>query len=419
MGIIYLAVSRLLNGAIGLVVVFLMSNYFSAEEYGLFGLLFATMTAISALCFSWMGAYFLRFANVGMHGPSIFHLTLLSLVGLFLCLTFAYLGRVSWGILEISLIGFGSVAVGCFYVTQEYLAGRQLYRSYFSVSFVRFCLALGFVGITMVFMPDLKIIIFVLSVAMLLPSLIVLFYQPYFSTAASNFRDFISLNPTQLTSISRYSFPFVAISLSAALMGLVDRYIIEHFLGLHSVGLYIGAHDLTTQIMAAATSVLVSRFLPPSAMAFETQGVSREFSRIFFRRAVFMLLAIFVLTAMCLIFAPITYLRLLAQEAQEAADAFYIMTILGTGILAVNTILFLIVLMLQKRTMAIFMVSIVSLITSVICNMLLVPLLGLPGAAMSFVLACGVGLTVAMRETIGFWKSVLLANNIFVFPLKR
>ena len=84
---------------------------------------FATMTAISALCFSWMGAYFLRFANVGMHGPSIFHLTLLSLVGLFLCLTFAYLGRVSWGILEISLIGFGSVAVGCFYVTQEYLAG--------------------------------------------------------------------------------------------------------------------------------------------------------------------------------------------------------------------------------------------------------------------------------------------------------
>ena len=132
-----------------------------------------------------------------------------------------------------------------------------------------------------------------------------------------------------------------------------------------------------------------------------------------------MLLAVVVLTAMCLIFAPITYLRLLAQEAQEAADAFYIMTILGTGILAVNTILFLIVLMLQKRTMAIFMVSIVSLITSVISNMLLVPLLGLPGAAISFVLACGVGLTVAMRETIGFWKSVLLANNIFVFPLKR
>lgn len=174
MGIIYLAVSRLLNGAIGLVVVFLMSNYFSAEEYGLFGLLFATMTAISALCFSWLGAYFLRFANMGMHVPSIFHLTLLSV--LFLCLAFVYLGRVSWGILEISLIGFGSVAVGCFYVTQEYLAGLQLYQSYFSVSFVRFCLALGFVGITMVFLPDLKVIIFVLSVAMLLPSLIILFF---------------------------------------------------------------------------------------------------------------------------------------------------------------------------------------------------------------------------------------------------
>lgn len=202
-------------------------------------------------------------------------------------------------------------------------------------------------------------------------------------------------------------------------MGLVDRYLIEHFLGLHSVGLYIGAHDLTTQIMAAATSVLVSRFLPPSAKAFETQGVSREFSRIFLRRAFLMLLAIVVLTAMCLIFAPIAYLRLLAQEAQQAANGLYIMTILGTSILAVNTILFLIVLMLQKRTLAIFMVSIVSLITSVICNMLLVPWLGLPGAAISFALACGAGLIVAMRETTGFWKSVLPANDIFVFPVKR
>ena len=112
-------------------------------------------------------------------------------------------------------------------------------------------------------------------------------------------------------------------------MGLVDRYIIEHFLGLHSVGLYIGAHDLTTQIMAATTSVLVSRFYLLARWLLKhkgCQGIQRD---IFQNMAVFMLLAIFVLTAMCLIFAPITYPRLLAQEAQEAADAFYSLDYLG------------------------------------------------------------------------------------------
>ena len=57
-GTIYLAVSRLLNGAIALVVVFLLSNYFSAEEYGLFGLIYSTLTVISTFCYAWLGAYF-------------------------------------------------------------------------------------------------------------------------------------------------------------------------------------------------------------------------------------------------------------------------------------------------------------------------------------------------------------------------
>ena len=122
-GTIYLAVSRLLNGAIALVVVFLLSNYFSAEEYGLFGLIYSTLTVISTFCFAWLGAYFLRFTKVSSHARSIFQLTLVSFAGMLVCLGVIYFIRATWGIYEIAIIGFGAVAVGFFYVTQEFWPG--------------------------------------------------------------------------------------------------------------------------------------------------------------------------------------------------------------------------------------------------------------------------------------------------------
>ena len=120
------------------------------------------------------------------------------------------------------------------------------------------------------------------------------------------------------------------------------------------------------------------------------------------------------LVTFCLLAAPDTYLRILAPEAQKIAHTFYILTILGTGILSLNTLMFLTVLMLQKRTHVIFLASIVSLVTNVICNIYLVPTLGLPGAALAFVVASIAGLIVALWATLEFWKTVLWKNFILV-----
>lgn len=408
----------MLNGAIALVVVFLLSNYFSAEEYGLFGLIYSTLTVISTFCFAWLGAYFLRFTKVSSHARSIFQLTLVSFAGMLVCLGVIYFSRATWGIYEIAIIGFGAVAVGFFYVTQEFLAGRQLYRSYLLVSVARFCLAVSLVGLIMYAGRHLGAIIFMLAAAMIVPSLYVFFRYGYRWFSGLKITEFLTVDKSQMANIARYSLPFVATSLSAALMGLADRFVIEQFLGLRAVGLYIGAHDLTFQIIGAATSVLVSRILPPSAVAFEAQGLSKDFSRIFLRRVLIMLMAMVGLVVFCLLAAPDTYLRILAPEAQKIALSFYVLTILGTGILSLNTLGFLTVLMLQKRTQIIFLVSIVSLVTNVICNIFLVPTLGLPGAALAFVLACAAGLMVSLWATAEFWKTVLCENHITLARLK-
>ena len=408
----------MLNGAIALVVVFLLSNYFSAEEYGLFGLIYSALTVISTFCFAWLGAYFLRFTKVSSHARSIFQLTLVSFAGMLVCLGVIYFSRATWGIYEIAIIGFGAVAVGFFYVTQEFLAGRQLYRSYLLVSVARFCLAVSLVGLIMYAGRHLGAIIFMLAAAMIVPSLYVFFRYGYRWFSGLKITEFLTVDKSQMANIARYSLPFVATSLSAALMGLADRFVIEQFLGLRAVGLYIGAHDLTFQIIGAATSVLVSRILPPSAVAFEAQGLSKDFSRIFLRRVLIMLMAMVGLVVFCLLAAPDTYLRILAPEAQKIALSFYVLTILGTGILSLNTLGFLTVLMLQKRTQIIFLVSIVSLVTNVICNIFLVPTLGLPGAALAFVLACAAGLMVSLWATAEFWKTVLCENHITLARLK-
>ena len=99
---------------------FLLSNYFSAEEYGLFGLIYSTLTVISTFCFAWLGAYFLRFTKVSSHARSIFQLTLVSFAGMLVCLGVIYFSRATWGIYEIAIIGFGAVAVGFFYVARVF-----------------------------------------------------------------------------------------------------------------------------------------------------------------------------------------------------------------------------------------------------------------------------------------------------------
>ena len=48
----YLAAARALNGGISLLIVFVLSNYFTPEEYGRFGLIHSAYVTISTFCFS-------------------------------------------------------------------------------------------------------------------------------------------------------------------------------------------------------------------------------------------------------------------------------------------------------------------------------------------------------------------------------
>ena len=90
------------------------------------------------------------------------------------------------------------------------------------------------------------------------------------------------VDTTQIASVLRYSAPFVAVSLTLAVINVADRLVIGHVLDLKSVGLYIGAQDLTMQIIGASAGVLLLRTAAPSMRAFDGQGITRVTARAFY-----------------------------------------------------------------------------------------------------------------------------------------
>ena len=117
--------------------------------------------------------------------------------------------------------------------------GASIVSKLLLVSLARFCLALGLVSVVMYVAPLMTAFISVLAAAMIVPSLYVFFRYGYRWLSELQIKDFLTADKSQIANITRYSLPFVAASLSAALMGLADRVVIEQFLGLRAVGLYI------------------------------------------------------------------------------------------------------------------------------------------------------------------------------------
>ena len=93
----------------------------------------------------------LQFTKVSTHARSIFQLTSFSFACMLVCLVAILVARLGGMKLRLSVSVPSQLA---FLMLCRFLAGRQLYRSYFLVSLARFCLALGLVSVVMYVAPN-------------------------------------------------------------------------------------------------------------------------------------------------------------------------------------------------------------------------------------------------------------------------
>ena len=404
---IYLAAARALNGGISLLIVFVLSNYFTPAEYGRFGLIHSAYVTISTLCFFWLGAYLFRFSDVSQTRTSLLQLVLISgfiMVGIVLALAlFGFAPTYGDGL----IIALGAMALGGFSAVQEFLAGRQYYRQYFLSSGLRFGLAAALVFLALMYLRDPMAVMLAVIFALAVPAVIM--FAVHGAGATLGTRGGMGrVDANQMASVLRYSAPFVAINLTNAVINVADRVVIGQVLDLQSVGLYVGAQDLTMQIIGASAGVLLLRIAAPSMRDFDGQGMSRATARAFVRRMALAGGGFLGLIAACLVLAPQTYLLLLAPEAQKAAQNFYGLMTIGGGVFFLTTLIFHTVLMIEKRTHIMASASLIVLFANVAGNLVLVPGYGLTGAAAALLVSSLLGLVYSAFMTRKFWRSTVV-----------
>ena len=404
---IYLVAARALNGGISLLIVFVLSNYFTPAEYGRFGLIHSAYVTISTLCFFWLGAYLFRFSDVNQTRTSLLQLVLISgfiMVGIVLALAlFGFAPTYGQGL----IIALGAMALGGFSAVQEFLAGRQYYRQYFLSSSLRFGLAAALVFLALMYLRDPMAVMLAVIFALAVPAVIM--FAVHGASATLGARGGMGrVDANQMASVLRYSAPFVAINLTNAVINVADRVVIGQVLDLQSVGLYVGAQDLTMQIIGASAGVLLLRIAAPSMRDFDKQGMSRATARAFVRRMALAGGGFLGLIAACLVLAPQTYLLLLAPEAQQAAQNFYVLMTIGGGVFFLTALIFHTVLMIEKRTHIMASASLIVLFANVAGNLVLVPGYGLTGAAAALLVSSLLGLVYSAFMTRKFWRSTVV-----------
>ena len=404
---IYLAAARALNGGISLLIVFVLSNYFTPAEYGRFGLIHSAYVTISTLCFFWLGAYLFRFSDVSQTRTSLLQLVLISgfiMVGIVLALAlFGFAPTYGDGL----IIALGAMALGGFSAVQEFLAGRQYYRQYFLSSGLRFGLAAALVFLALMYLRNPMAVMLAVIFGLAVPAVIM--FAVHGAGATLGTRGGMGrFDANQMASVLRYSAPFVAINLTNAVINVADRVVIGQVLDLQSVGLYVGAQDLTMQIIGASAGVLLLRIAAPSMRDFDGQGMSRATARAFVRRMALAGGGFLGLIAACLVLAPQTYLLLLAPAAQQAAQNFYVLMTIGGGVFFLTTLIFHTVLMIEKRTHIMASASLIVLFANVAGNLVLVPGYGLTGAAAALIVSSLLGLVYSAFMTRKFWRSTVV-----------
>lgn len=189
-----------------------------------------------------------------------------------------------------------------------------------------------------------------------------------------------ALDPPLLLSMLRYAAPLVIYDLSGVLLNLGDRFFIEAMLGAQALGLYAAAYNLCDYASILLLTSLNQALTPICLKIWETEGPTA--TRDFIDRALhsYLLAGAAMLAAMSAMGADA--LSLLATERYRDA-AIIIPTVMGALLLCGCVPLLGMGLTLAKQSGRLTGMILFSAAVNLALNALLIPSLGLMGAALA------------------------------------
>ncbi len=420
---------RGIPGVINFVSISLFTACIAPSEYGEFAIAFAIISFFNTVFFSWIRLSCVRFYPAAVDnselpafyssiGAGVFISTLFSSV-IFLILLYSGIFEFENGTFPLVIL-VAIFSQGFFEIGQEYFVS-VINPSRYSISFLTKAITNFLIGYALILWGfGGSGLLFSLVISLMIA--VALFFLPlmkniWISRSHFNYQFFKSF----LT----FGMPFTVSYGMVYIFNMLDRFFLDHYLGLNVTGIYSVSFDLSRQTLwIFFTSISLAGF-PLALKLFQNQGKHEGLLQM---EKNFVLL-----TAVC---APISLgLSFLAKDFSEVfvGDSYRqgvqnlipILSI-GTLILGVKNFYFDQSFQISKRTYLQLIPVVFAAITSILLNMFLIPRIGVNGAAYSSLISFIVGLILSVWLSqitfplpIPFLKlgKILIANALMLLVL--
>ncbi len=278
--------SYIVPALVGILAIPVITRLFPPADYGNYVLVLATVSILSAITASWLGASIVRFLPAyklddrlrEFHG-TIIKLALISIVLIslmFLAVLFfakGYIPANLYSLMRIGLLVF--IASSGSSIFLSFLRAKRQASWYSSFTIWRSVAGIGLgIALVMAFNYGVDGLLWgsFLSIAIALPLLWkVTMGKPSFKEG--------SVRSPMTLEMAKYGFPIIAVNIASWVMSLSDRYILGFLRGSTEVGIYSASYTISEQSILIFASLFMLASAPIGFHIWESQGVeaSREF----------------------------------------------------------------------------------------------------------------------------------------------
>jgi len=390
--------ANLLQGIVGFLTLWLFTRMLSPEDYGRYALAFGVTSLVYTVCFCWIEAAMARFYPAekldNVEAPELYgtlyrlHITV---AGLFMAVCagglYIWPAKSPGDLATKAAIGAGLVGIvfrTLLRMVQEQRRSEGRVREAAAIDMLQtvggFLLGLGFV--TLGFRGGAPLLGMGVMAALLLPFVA----REDWRRAAHG----VWSRPKALA-YARYGYP-VTLSLILTLsLYTLDRFFIAYFMGEADVGAYQAGFSLASRVIDVLFLWFAAAGAPAMINALETGGeaaLEREAKQ----QILWIALLAFPAMAGLISLAPALSQWMIGPQLREKALSIIPLVSLGALMAGLNSSYFLLSFTLAKKTHLLMLAMSVPAIANVVLNLILIPKMGVQGAALAYVLCFAIGI---------------------------
>lgn len=181
-----------------------------------------------------------------------------------------------------------------------------------------------------------------------------------------------------------FSFPLMVAEISWVVLAAGDRFFVQHYLGLVAVGYYAAAYGIAIYVQEVMMAPLQLSFFPICMKLWASEG--KESTQRFLSRSLNYYMMFAVLVVCVTIATSGDVIVLLASKKFQQARSLLPYLVIGLVLWAMNTF-FRPGLMIHKRAQKIAQTTLFAGLLNILLNIILLPRMGLTGAAIASVIS--------------------------------